>query len=74
MRALLFLLYFKNSSQICSTPIKNLRFVPDIHRHEPIVKASFAYDRELIALGKSQKGARWSQSLQSWCFSKKKFN
>ena len=37
--------------------MKNLRLIPDIHQHEPIVKAIFAYDRELIALVKSQKGA-----------------
>ena len=54
--------------------MKNLRLVPDTHRHEPIVKASFAYDRELIALIKSQKGARWSQTLQSWYFFKKRFS
>ena len=53
--------------------MKNLRLIPDIHQHEPIVKAIFAYDRELIALVKSLKGARWSQSLQSWYFSKKDF-
>jgi len=53
--------------------MKNLRLIPDIHRHEPIVKASFAYDRELIALIKSQKGVRWSQTLQSWYFSEKDF-
>ena len=53
--------------------MKNLRLIPDIHQHEPIVKAIFAYDRELIALVKSQKGALWSQSLQSWYFSKKDF-
>jgi hypothetical protein len=53
--------------------MKNLRLIPDILRHEPIVKAIFTYDRELIALVKSQKGARWSQTLQSWYFSKKDF-
>jgi len=36
--------------------MKNLRLIPDTHRHEPIVKARFAYDRGLIALIKSQKG------------------
>ena len=30
--------------------MKNLRLIPEIHRHEPIVKAGFAYDRELIVL------------------------
>ena len=53
--------------------MKNLRLIPDIHRHEPIVKASFAYDRELIALIQSQKGVQWSWSLQSWYFPKKEF-
>ena len=53
--------------------MKNLRLIPDTHRHEPIVKASFAYDRELIALVKSHKDARWSQTLQSWYFLKKDF-
>lgn len=50
-----------------------LRLVPDTHRHELIVKANFAYDRELIALIKSQKGVRWSKTLQSWYFLKKDF-
>ena len=53
--------------------MKNLRLISDIHQHEPIVKAIYAYDRELIALVKSQKGALWSQSFHSWCFSKKDF-
>ena len=48
--------------------MNNLRLIPDTHRHEPIVKASFTYDRELIALVKAQKGARWSQTLRSWYF------
>jgi len=54
--------------------MKNLRLIPDIHQHESIVKAIFAYDRELIALVKSQKGALWSQSLQSWYFNLKNDN
>lgn len=53
--------------------MNNLWLIPDIHPHESIVKASFDYDRELITLIKSQKGARWSQTLQSWYFSKKDF-
>jgi len=53
--------------------MKNLRLIPDIHRQQKIIKATFAYDRELIALIKSQKSARWSQSLQSWYFPKKDF-
>ncbi len=54
--------------------MKNLRLISDIHQHEPIVKAIYAYDRELIALVKSQKGALWSQSFHSWYFSKKRFS
>ena len=53
--------------------MKNLRLIPDIHRDQKIVKAAFAYDRELISIVKLQKGARWSQTLQSWYFFKKKF-
>ena len=53
--------------------MKNLRLIPDIHRDQKIVKAAFAYDRELISIVKLQKGARWSQTLQSWYFLKKKF-
>lgn len=53
--------------------MKNLRLIPDIHRQQKIIKAAFAYDRELIALIKSQKSARWSQSMQSWYFPKKDF-
>ena len=53
--------------------MKNLQLIPDTHRHDPIVKASFDYDRELIVLVKSQKGARWSRTLQSWYFLKKDF-
>ena len=53
--------------------MNNLRLIPEIHRQQEIIKASFAYDRELIALIKLQNGARWSQTLQSWYFSKKDF-
>ena len=53
--------------------MKNLRLLSDIHRQQKIIKAAFAYDRELIALIKSQKSARWSQSMQSWYFPKKDF-
>ena len=35
--------------------MKNLRFTPNIHPQQPTLKASFAYDRELIADVKSQK-------------------
>ena len=50
--------------------MKYLRLVPYVHRQQPIVKASFAYDRELITHIKSQKGVCWSQTLQSWYFLK----
>ena len=53
--------------------MNNLRLIPDTHRHEPIEKTSFTYDRELIALVKAQKGARWSQTLRSWYFLTKEF-
>jgi hypothetical protein len=36
--------------------MKNLRLTPDFHRQHAIVKAEFAFDKELIALVKSQKG------------------
>jgi len=48
--------------------MNNLRLIPDIRHRQPIIKAVFAYDRELIALVKAQKGARWSQTLRSWYF------
>jgi integrase/recombinase XerD len=53
--------------------MKNLRLIPDFHRQHAIVKAEFAFDKELIALVKSQKGVRWSQTLRSWYFPKKEF-
>ena len=51
----------------------NLELIPDIRHLQPIIKAVFAYDRELIALVKAQKGARWSQTLRSWYFPQKDF-
>lgn len=54
--------------------MKNLRLIPDIHRQEHIVKANFAFDKELIALVKKQTGVRWSQTLKCWYFSKADFN
>ena len=36
--------------------MKNLRLTPDFHKPHAIVKAEFAFDKELIALVKSQKG------------------
>ena len=53
--------------------MKNLRLLTDFHRQQAIVKATFAYDRELIDLVKKQEGARWSQSLKTWYFIKKDF-
>ena len=54
--------------------MKNLRLIPDIHRQQHIVKANFAFDKELIALVKKQTGVRWSQTLKCWYFSKADFN
>ena len=53
--------------------MKNLRLKPDIHKQQAIVKVTFAYDLELIDLIKKQKGARWSQTLKTWCFVKRYF-
>ena len=53
--------------------MKNLRLLPDIHGQQKIIKAAFAYDRELIDLVKKQEGACWSQSLKTWYFIKKDF-
>lgn len=53
--------------------MKNLQLIPDVHKQHAVVKVSFAYDKALIALVKSQKGARWSQTLHSWYFQKKDF-
>ena len=54
--------------------MKTLHLIPDIHRKQNIVKIGFAYDKGVIALVKAQKGARWSQTLQSWYFPKTDFN
>ena len=43
-------------TQICSLNHENLRLIPDFHRPHAIVKAEFAFDKEPIALVKSQKG------------------
>ena len=48
--------------------MNNLRLIPDTYRQQEIIKASFAYDKKLIAIIKAQKGARWSQTLRSWYF------
>lgn len=54
--------------------MKNLRLIPDIHRQQPIVKVTFAYDLALIDLIKKQTDAKWSQSLKSWYFIEKDFH
>ena len=53
--------------------MKDLRLLPTIYKHQAIVKVDFDFDKELIALVKAQKGARWSQTLCSWYFPKKEF-
>ena len=53
--------------------MNNLRLIPDTYRQQEIIKASFAYDKKLIAIIKAQKGARWSQTLRSWYFLTKEF-
>lgn len=55
--------------------MKNLRLIPSFHRQEAVVKAKahFAFDQDIITLVKSQKGARWSQTLRSWYFQKADF-
>ena len=44
--------------------MKNLRLIPDIHRQQHIVKADFAFDKELIALIKKHRGVCWSQNTE----------
>ena len=48
--------------------MNNLRLIPDTHRQQEIIKVLFVYDKQLIAIIKAQKGARWSQTLRSWYF------
>ena len=45
--------------------MQTLQLIPAVHQQQPIVKAIFAYDKEIIGLVKSQKGARWSQTIKS---------
>lgn len=54
--------------------MKNLRLIPAVHKNQAVVKAHFVFDKNIIALVKNQNGARWSQTLQSWYFSKADFN
>lgn len=51
----------------------SLQLIPGLHKQQPIVKVIFPYNKDLIALVKHQKGARWSQTLQSWYFLKEEF-
>lgn len=53
--------------------MKNLHLFPDIHRHNPIVRVAFDYDKTLINQIKVQKGVRWSQTLKCWYFPKSEF-
>ena len=53
--------------------MKNLRLIPAVHKNQAIVKAHFAFDKDIIALVKNQDGARWSQTLRSWYFLKDDF-
>ena len=48
--------------------MQTLQLIPAVHQQQPIVKAIFAYDKEIIGLVKSQKGARWSQTMETWYF------
>ena len=45
--------------------MKNLRLIPAVHKNQDVVRAHFAFDKDIIALVKNQDGARWSQTLQS---------
>jgi integrase/recombinase XerD len=53
--------------------MQTLQLIPAVHQQQPIVKAIFAYDKEIIGLVKSQKGARWSQTMKTWYFPKDEF-
>ena len=59
--------------QICASVMKNLRLIPDTHRQQKVIRIAFAFDKEVVALEKAQKSARWSQSLRSWYFYEKEF-
>jgi hypothetical protein len=45
--------------------MKNLRFIPYISIHQPIVKAAFAFDRELSALDSKKASAKIKNPLDS---------
>lgn len=60
--------------------MKNLLLFPEIHYQQAIVKVTFSFDKEVIALVKNQKGARFkclnenefcklifSYKPKSWC-------
>lgn len=53
--------------------MKNLQIIPDFHKLEAVVKVAFAFDNELIPLGKVQKGVRWCQTFRYFYFRKKEF-
>ena len=53
--------------------MKYLQLKTDVHRNQPIVKVTFNFDKDLVALVKVQKGIRWSRTLRSWYFPKKEF-
>lgn len=54
--------------------MKNLRLIPAVYKNQAIVKAHFAFDKDIIALVKTQDGARWSKTLRTWYFPKADFN
>ena len=56
-----------------TTAVKNIQLQTGFHKDEVIVKVLFRFDAFLIKKIKKQKGARWSQSLQSWYFLKSDF-
>ncbi|MDB2521158.1 tyrosine-type recombinase/integrase [Flavobacteriaceae bacterium] len=53
--------------------MKNLQIILGFLKQETVVKVAFAFDNKLIPLAKVQKGVRWSHTLLSWYFRKKKF-
>jgi len=51
----------------------SLQLIPGLHRQQLIDKVIFTYNKDLIALVKQKRGARWSQTLRSWYFLKEEF-